>query len=176
MRAGCLLLDDRSSRSLLGKVPLPVTSPDKPSIPVLELTTDGLDKLVGASGFRLGEIYGSPPALPLGIRIRMDVPLTPREAVTRPMCWDSSPVLTRSSGTNSSSLARHVDHVGDDPDGLRYSGANDDASGMAVLLEIARLWQEAGYRPALSILFAAWGARNPVKTAPASTSIILLSL
>ncbi len=32
---------------------------------------------------------------------------------------------------------------------------------MAVLLEIARLWQETGYRPARSILFAAWGAQEP---------------
>lgn len=57
-------------------------------------------------------------------------------------------------------LGAHYDHVGDDPGGLAYSGANDNASGVAVLLEIARQWQEAGYQPARSILFAAWGAQE----------------
>jgi Zn-dependent M28 family amino/carboxypeptidase len=63
-------------------------------------------------------------------------------------------------------LGAHYDHVGDDPPGeqgggLRYPGANDDASGVAVLLEIARLWQAAGYQPGRSVLFAAWGAQEP---------------
>jgi hypothetical protein len=49
--------------------------------------------------------------------------------------------------------------VGDDP-ARRYAGANDDASGIGVLLEIARLWQEQGYRPQRSVLFAAWGAQE----------------
>ncbi|MDX1436519.1 MAG: M20/M25/M40 family metallo-hydrolase, partial [Anaerolineales bacterium] len=70
-------------------------------------------------------------------------------------------------------LGAHYDHVGDDPSvedcsggdcltvpGLRYSGINDNASGVAVLLEIARLWQEQGYRPKRSVLFAAWGANE----------------
>jgi Zn-dependent M28 family amino/carboxypeptidase len=44
--------------------------------------------------------------------------------------------------------------------GLKYSGANDNASGVGVLLEIVRLWQETGYRPQRSVLFAAWGAQE----------------
>jgi Zn-dependent M28 family amino/carboxypeptidase len=32
---------------------------------------------------------------------------------------------------------------------------------VAVMLEIARLWQAAGYRPSRSVLFAAWGAQEP---------------
>ncbi len=84
---GLLLLGERGGRALLGKDPLPVTATDTLSIPVLELTTDGLEKLVEASDYRLGEIYGSPPALPLGVRIRMDVPLTP------PVAVDSANVL-----------------------------------------------------------------------------------
>jgi Zn-dependent M28 family amino/carboxypeptidase len=58
-------------------------------------------------------------------------------------------------------LSAHYDHVGDDPSERVYSGANDNASGVAVLLEMAQLWQETGYRPSRSILFAAWGAQEP---------------
>jgi Zn-dependent M28 family amino/carboxypeptidase len=70
-------------------------------------------------------------------------------------------------------VGAHFDHVGDDPSveicdggecvtvpGLRYSGINDNSSGVAVLLEIARLWQEQGYQPQRSVLFAAWGANE----------------
>ncbi|MCB0207285.1 MAG: M28 family peptidase, partial [Anaerolineae bacterium] len=34
--------------------------------------------------------------------------------------------------------------------------ANDNAAGVATLLEIARSWHAAGVRPARSVLFAAW--------------------
>jgi Zn-dependent M28 family amino/carboxypeptidase len=57
-------------------------------------------------------------------------------------------------------LGAHYDYVGNDPGGLRYSGANDNASGVAVLLEIARLLHEQDYRPKRSLLFAAWGAQE----------------
>ena len=52
------------------------------------------------------------------------------------------------------------DHAGTDPDGTIYNGANDNASGVAVVMEIARLWQAQGYRPACSVLFAAWDAEE----------------
>ena len=156
--SGLLLLSDNSGKSLVAKHALPVTSTDTPAIPVLELTTDGLEKLVEISGFRLGEIYGSPPALPLGVRIRMAVPLTPPEAVNSANVLGLLPGSDPDLSDEFIILGAHYDHVGDDPDGLPYSGANDDASGVAVLFEIARLWQETGYRPARSILFAAWGA------------------
>ncbi|MDX1378902.1 MAG: M20/M25/M40 family metallo-hydrolase, partial [Anaerolineales bacterium] len=56
-------------------------------------------------------------------------------------------------------VGAHYDYVGDDVD-MAYHGDNDNASGVAVLLEIARLWQEAGYRPERSVLFVAWGAQE----------------
>ena len=57
-------------------------------------------------------------------------------------------------------VGAHYDHAGVDPDGTIYNGANDNASGVAVMLEIARLWQAQGYRPAHSVLFAAWDAEE----------------
>ena len=45
-------------------------------------------------------------------------------------------------------VGAHYDHLGRDPDGAIYNGANVNASGAAVMLEIARLWQAQGFRPA----------------------------
>ena len=53
-------------------------------------------------------------------------------------------------------IGAHYDHVGADPDGTVFNGASDNASGTAVVMEIARLWDEQGIRPARSVVFAAW--------------------
>jgi Zn-dependent M28 family amino/carboxypeptidase len=57
-------------------------------------------------------------------------------------------------------VGAHYDHIGQSPDGLYFPGANQNASGVAALLEMARVWQSAGYRPTRSVLFAAWGAEE----------------
>jgi Peptidase family M28 len=57
-------------------------------------------------------------------------------------------------------VGAHYDHVGRDPDGTIYNGANDNAAAVAVMLEIARLWHAQGFRPARSVLFAAWDAEE----------------
>lgn len=54
----------------------------------------------------------------------------------------------------------HYDHIGTDPDGTIYNGANDCASGVGMILEIIRLWHDQGYHPARSVLFAAWDAEE----------------
>jgi Zn-dependent M28 family amino/carboxypeptidase len=41
-------------------------------------------------------------------------------------------------------------------DGTLYPGANDNASGVAMMLEIARLWQEQEFRPKRTVIFVAW--------------------
>jgi Zn-dependent M28 family amino/carboxypeptidase len=56
-------------------------------------------------------------------------------------------------------LSGHYDHTGINPrgDGDRINnGANDDASGTSVVLEIARAFQRTGLKPARSIVFALW--------------------
>ena len=57
-------------------------------------------------------------------------------------------------------VGAHYDHVGGLPDGFYFPGANRNASGVGALLELARVWQAAHYRPARSVLFAAWGAEE----------------
>lgn len=56
-------------------------------------------------------------------------------------------------------LGAHYDHLGIH-NGRVYPGANDNASGIAALLEVARRFQEAQIRPGRSILFLAFGAEE----------------
>ncbi|MGD8604210.1 MAG: M20/M25/M40 family metallo-hydrolase, partial [Anaerolineales bacterium] len=57
-------------------------------------------------------------------------------------------------------LGAHYDHMGGAPDGTYWPGANDNASGVSMLLEIARSWQAAGFVPRRTVLFAAWDAEE----------------
>ena len=50
----------------------------------------------------------------------------------------------------------HYDGLGRAPDGTLYPGANDNASGVAMMLEIARMWQEQDFRPRRTVIFVAW--------------------
>jgi ABC-type dipeptide/oligopeptide/nickel transport system permease subunit len=49
------------------------------------------------------------------------------------------------------------DGLGTDPDGTVYPGANHGTSGIALLLELARLWQDQNLDTRRSVLFMAWG-------------------
>jgi peptide/nickel transport system permease protein len=53
-------------------------------------------------------------------------------------------------------VAAHYDGLGVAPDGTLYPGANDNASGVAAMLEIARALQESAYPPQRTVMFVAW--------------------
>ena len=59
-------------------------------------------------------------------------------------------------------VSAHYDHLGVGPTGETYYGADDDASGTACMLEIARVMGSVGLsvRPKRTILFAAWTAEE----------------
>lgn len=50
-------------------------------------------------------------------------------------------------------ISAHLDHVGEQGGEIYFPGANDDASGSAAVLEIARTYAKAGIKPKRSILF-----------------------
>lgn len=53
-------------------------------------------------------------------------------------------------------VSAYYDGVGTDPTGRVYPGANDNASGVAMMLELARLLKESPYQPDKTVLFVAW--------------------
>ncbi len=53
-------------------------------------------------------------------------------------------------------VGAYYDGLGIAPDGTLYPGANDNASGVATLLELARLLKESPYQPKRTVVFVAW--------------------
>lgn len=57
-------------------------------------------------------------------------------------------------------IGAHLDHMGKRPNGDLYAGADDNASGLAVMLELARAAVESGLKPARTLMFAAYNAEE----------------
>lgn len=102
----------------------------------------------------------APPAVPAGTKLSISATV---EDVQR----DSFNVLAVLPGTKTPEeiviLGAHYDHIGTSGNGLMCrekdgdtvcNGADDNASGTAMVLEIARAFVEARYRPARTIVFA----------------------
>lgn len=53
-------------------------------------------------------------------------------------------------------VSAYYDGLGTDLNGTVYPGANDNASGVAMMLELARLMKESPYQPEKTVLFVAW--------------------
>ncbi len=160
--AGLILVGESDyEKDFQRKRPLPAAFPDEPTIPTLLLTQIGLERLLGMTGMTRADLNALPAALPLDLRVRVDVPLSQPEVVETANVLGYLPGSDPALRDETIIISAHYDHVGDDPGGRSYSGANDNASGVALMLEMARLWQETGYRPSRSVLFAAWGAQEP---------------
>ena len=75
-------------------------------------------------------------------------------------------VLARITGTDAALkdeyviVGGHMDHLGVDMAGDILNGADDDASGTAVVMETARAMKLSGFAPKRTIIFAAWAAEE----------------
>ncbi len=144
----------------------------EPTIPILHITpevaeeflrADGLslsllrDRLAGWSG---GEAWWLKELTAQG---RISVSLSSPQEVT---AYNILAMLPGGSGALVSDkthtlnaemiiVSAHYDGLGKE-DGLLYMGANESASGVATLLEIARLWKEYELEPGRTVLFALW--------------------
>jgi hypothetical protein len=129
----------------------------------LAITRDGAEKFLAGSGHTLAEIEGliadkkALPHFPLAGTLRVQS-IVSRETLQSDniigIFEGSDPQLKSEYVV----MSAHLDHVGIgvaiDGDSL-YNGAMDDASGVASVIEIARLLNESGTRPRRSVLFIA---------------------
>jgi ABC-type dipeptide/oligopeptide/nickel transport system permease subunit len=57
-------------------------------------------------------------------------------------------------------VSAYFDGLGTGPDGTFYPSANDNASGVATMLEMARVMMEGDYEPKKTVVFIAWSGGN----------------
>lgn len=57
-------------------------------------------------------------------------------------------------------ITAHYDHLGGMGEGVWFPGANDNASGVAVWLDLARHYQQAGNQPDYTLVFVAFAAEE----------------
>lgn len=126
---------------------------DGTTLPGIVVTQSAADDLIASSGRRTSDLIrqvqdqtsrlgSSPPppspAFALGDRVRVSVPLTAVRDV------EAANVVGLIRGTDADAAKRavvvggHLDGIGTDPDGTLFQGANDNASGPAVTIEVAR--------------------------------------
>lgn len=85
-------------------------------------------------------------------------------------------------------VSAHHDHLGQTPHGVPYPGANDDATGVAATLELARAFAQLKGNNKRTLLFVAYGAEeqeemgsmyhveNPLPAVPNKNIIMMLSI
>lgn len=150
-----IVADDANRLRMRGSYIVPLSSATIPAVLVSEAVANELLQPIGET---LQSLQGRPGRL-LDVRVRLAVPLI-QEQVTSVNVLAMLPGHAPSLKDKVIIVGAHYDHVGTDPDGTVFPGANDDASGVGVLLEIARLLTEKAYRPKATILFAAWGGEE----------------
>lgn len=124
-------------------------------LPAFWIPSAIVQDLLDGTEYTLDDLSQLPGPTPLATTVKMAVSIQKRELEARNVLG----LLPGSDPQHKDEIvviSAHYDHVGRNPDGTVYNGANDNASGVAVMLEIARLWQEQGFKPARSVLFVAW--------------------
>ncbi len=125
--------------------------------------TEHADLLFAGSGHTFQEVLAALdadkplPHFPLGVKIRARVGMTRSEAKSENVVG-VFPGHDPSLKNEYVVVSAHLDHVGigEPVHGDRiYSGAMDNASGTASLIEVARLMKDSGAKPKRSILFVA---------------------
>lgn len=129
------------------------------AIPSVRLTRAAIHALLERSGETVDTASSRPPYA-LGIRVHLSIVLQPIVTVTVSNVSGLLPGRDPTLKNKVVIIGGHYDHVGRDPNGTVFPGANDNASGTAVTMAIAKLFTSQGVRPKASILFVAWGAEE----------------
>jgi hypothetical protein len=129
-------------------------------IPIMEITEAAFETLLEQLGIQRRDLSFAPPTLPLGSRMHQTIEWSP---ITTTYAADVVGFLPGSDPSLSDEflmVGAHLDHIGQLPDGQYFPGANRNASGVAVLLEMVEVWREAAFNPGRSVLFVVWGAEE----------------
>jgi ABC-type dipeptide/oligopeptide/nickel transport system permease subunit len=133
-------------------------APVEYSLPTLLIGESAARQLLAEAGLDLDELRGALEAgeridLETGLRVRVEAGLAYEEVSGANVVGYFPGTDIRSQGERILVLATYT---GPSPqEGVVFPGADDNASGVAVMLEVARLWRDLGFEPKRTVVFAA---------------------
>ncbi len=170
---GVLWIVDDAPASIQSQIQLASPEQDylrKPTLPIYRIPPSVAEALLEANGLTLSDLRAAAdPRLDPDHSWRvqdLDVQAAMSLALSEPQDVELRNVMGRLAGKDIAldqelvGVMAHFDGLGQDPDGTVFQGANDNASGTAVLLEILRLWNEREFTPRRTMLFAVWAGAN----------------
>jgi hypothetical protein len=159
-------------------------------VPAIEMSTDWANKILSKQGYSLEKLQAKIDTLQIAhsfsTKITAGISVQAKynpNAMTKNIVAiipGTDPVLKNEYII----ISGHLDHVGFQGDSLYYPGANDDASGSALVLEVANMWKKSKIKPARTVVFALFaceehgldGARYLANNFPADTNNIVAIL
>jgi len=157
--------NDLPKRILAGSVACG-DKPHLPDFPMLQVSNGVVEILLSKLNQSVSELQGrinnsqAPYSVELGTKVSIKV-----DAEYHPEVKTSN-VIGFLEGTGKKLeddyiiVGAHLDHVGQQTDKLIFSGANDNASGVASILEIAQALKESGIKLKRSIVFVAFSSEE----------------
>jgi ABC-type dipeptide/oligopeptide/nickel transport system permease component len=140
--------------------------------PVMRISRDTADMLLATCGSSLAELEGKAANLKMGEAfltepgIQVLVEVLPETSIEENYynvigyIPGTGAAVQAPGGVNLDHyvimVSAYYDGLGVAPDGTLYSGANDNASGVAAMLEMARVLKETPYQPKRTVVFVAW--------------------
>ena len=159
--AALLLVTDKSKKEeIFSKMPINYYWDESKTTPVFEITAAGYNKLLKYTEITKTDLNNTSLALPTKKIVHLNTNIAEPEVKTAQNIIGYIPGSDPNRSNEVYILSAHYDFVGNDPDGLIYSGWNDNASGIATMLEIVQSWKDNNYHPAASVLVIAWDAQE----------------
>jgi aminopeptidase YwaD len=153
-----------------------VGGPSPAALPVLCLSSGAAERLLTASGTSLDAERTKRAATPAGVlggaRLSPPGPVPPVPLKAKATFEVNVEVRAKAKGHNALGaipgrdpdlrgevvlVGANMDSLGLDAEGRVYNGADDNASGTAVLLHVAKTLIDSGWRPKRTVLFVAFG-------------------
>ena len=139
----------------------------QPTLPIFRIQPQVAQAILDQHGIRAEELFDGAAqgaqagpgwfTQDLNVKMRMSISLETPQEVELPCILGYLPGSDYILANEMVVLVAEYDGLGTDPDGTEFTGANHNATGVAVMLELARLWQQQDLNPRRMVLFVAWG-------------------
>lgn len=142
----------------------------EPSVPIFRIRPEVAAQMLSLDNLSIPELFNNQTDIAqsgngwytklLNTIVQMEISFKDPEEVTVPIILGYKLGSDYELANEMVVMFANYDSLGVDPDGTTFVGANHNASGIGILLEVARLWEEQKLEPRRSVLFIAWGGEG----------------